>query len=116
MVLDIAIYDKKVLTPEKITNKYIDVTPKLVIEIDVNVEMADTTSNIFEEFVLRKVKNLHKFGTEKVIWIFTKSKTVIVAFPDNNWKVLDWDSEIEFIDGVKCNIDKYLKEEGINLD
>jgi len=115
MGLDIAIYDKKVLTADKITNKYIDVAPKLVIEVDVNVEMADTTSNLFEEFVLRKVKNLHKFGTEKVVWLFTKSKTVIVAYPDGTWKVLDWDKEIELIDGVKCNIDKYLKEEGINF-
>lgn len=115
MGLDIAIYDKKILTADKITNKYIDVAPKLLIEVDVNVEMADTTSNLFEEFVLRKVRNLHKFGTEKVIWLFTKSKTVIVAYPDNTWKVLDWDTEIELIDGIKCNIDKYLKEEGIDF-
>lgn len=115
MGLDIAIYDKKILTADKITNKYIDVAPKLVIEVDVNVEMADTSSNLFEEFVLRKVRNLHKFGTEKVVWLFTKSKTVIIAYPDNTWKVLDWDTEIELIDGIKCNIDKYLKEEGINF-
>lgn len=115
MGLDVAVYDKKILTPDKITNKYIDVTPKLVIEVDVNVEMEDKTSNLFEEFVLRKVRNLHKFGTEKVIWILTKSKTVIVAMPDNNWKVLDWDTDIELIDGLTFNIAEYLREEGIHL-
>ncbi|MEM1124823.1 MAG: Uma2 family endonuclease, partial [Bacteroidota bacterium] len=37
--LDLTVFDNTVLTPDKITTKYIDVPPKIVIEIDVNVEV-----------------------------------------------------------------------------
>ncbi len=112
--LDIAIFDKATLTPDKITNKYIDVAPKVVIEIDVNVELPDRSSNLFEEFIMRKVRRLFVFGTEKIVWIFTKSKTVIVATPDVPWQIMDWDRDIELFDGIRFNIAGYLKEEGIN--
>lgn len=111
--LDVAVYDKKILTPDKITAKYIDVTPKIVIEIDVNIEMAKPNENIFEEFVLRKVKKLFEFGTEKIVWVFSKSKTVIVARPGGSWDVVDWDQDLELGDGLVFNIAKYLEEEGI---
>jgi Uma2 family endonuclease len=113
MGLDIAVYETKLLTPDKFTTKYFDITPKLVIEIDVNVEVLDKTTNLFEEFVLRKVRQLHAFGTEKIIWIFSKSKTVIVARPDNTWEVLEWDKDVELLDGIKFNIADYLKKRGI---
>ncbi len=114
--LDVAVYDKKILTPDKITAKYIDVTPKFVIEIDVNVEMAGHNENIFEEFVLRKVKKLFEFGTEKIVWVFSKSKTVIVARPDGSWDVVDWDKDVELTDDIVFNIAKYLEEEGISTE
>ncbi len=114
MGLDVAVYDAKVLTPDKFTSKYFDVTPTVVIEVDVNAELRDRNANLFEEFVLRKVRRLHAFGTEKIIWVFTKSKTVIVARPNNIWEVLDWDTEVELLDGVHFNIARYLEEEGID--
>ena len=114
MGLDIAVYDTALLTPDKITTKYIDVIPKIVIEVDVNVEMEEKKVNLFEEFVLRKVRALHKAGTEKIIWVLTKSKTVIVANADNNWQVLSWDAEVELLEGISCNIAKYLIDKGIN--
>jgi len=114
--LDISIFENSLLTPDKITNKYIDVNPKIVIEIDVNVELADPNVNPFDEFVLRKVKKLHKFGVEKIIWIFSKSKTIIVSTADQKWDVVDWDKEIEIMKGISFNIAQYLKEKGINTD
>jgi len=114
--LDLSIFEQKVLTPDKITTKYIDVHPKIVIEIDVNVEVEDPSSSTFDQFVLRKVRKLHKFGTEKIIWIFSKSETIIVATPDNKWDVMDWDNEVEILDGISFNVAKYLKEKGISLD
>lgn len=113
--LDVAVYDKKILTSDKITTKYIDVAPKIVIEIDVNVEMAEPNENIFEEFVLRKVKKLFEFGTEKIVWVFSKSKTVIVARPGGKWDVVDWDQDVELADCIVFNIAKYLEEEGIKI-
>lgn len=116
MGLDIAIYDKETLTIDKITNKYIDVTPLLVVEIDVNIEVEDQKANIFEEYVLRKVKRLHQFGAKKIIWIFTKSQTVVNATPDNNWKVTDLDSDVDFLDNITINLAQFLKENGLSFD
>ncbi len=112
--LDLCIYDLAILTPDKITSKYLDIPPKIVIEIDVNVELENPKAHIFDEFLLRKVKKLHKFGTEKIIWIFTKSNTIIVSTDDQKWDVVDWDSEIEIMEGLTFNLAQYLAQKGIN--
>lgn len=115
MGLDVAVYDKKSLPAAKITTKYIDVVPKLVVEIDIRVELKENNENIFDQFVIRKVRKLQAFGCEKVVWIFTKSKTVIVSTPGTTWQVLDLDTEIELLEGITFNIAAYLKSEGIEL-
>ncbi len=116
LALDLSVYDKNVLTPDKITTKYIDVHPKLVVEIDVSVELESSDISTFDDFLLRKVRKLHQFGTEKIIWIFSKSKTVIVATPDNKWDVLEWDTDVELLEDITFNIAKHLAESDISLD
>ncbi|MEM1123435.1 MAG: Uma2 family endonuclease, partial [Bacteroidota bacterium] len=78
------------------------------------VEMANE-NNTFDGFLLKKVKKLHQFGTEKIIWIFTKSKTVIVSTVNQKWDFLDWDNEVEIMDGISFNIAAYLQEKGIDV-
>ena len=112
--LDLTVFDRSVLTADKITTKYVDVPPKIVVEVDVNIELSNPNAHTFDEFVLRKVRKLHQFGTEKVIWIFSKSQTIIVATSDNKWNVLGWDKEIELLEGIQFNIAQHLEERGIN--
>lgn len=116
LALDVSIFEKSVLTADKINIKYVDVAPKVVVEVDVRVELEDRNANIFTDFVLRKVRKLHSVGTEKIIWIFTRSKTVIVARPGSTWEVLDWNQDIELLDGITFNVARHLEEEGINPD
>jgi len=113
--LDIAIFDRENLTAKKINLKYIDIAPKVVIEVDVRVELSENKEDVFDAFVLRKVRKLHEFGTEKIIWIFTKSKTIIVATPGNSWGVFDIKDDVEVMDGIGFNLGKYLEGEGIEL-
>ena len=115
LALDVAIFDRKLLTANKINLKYLDVAPKIVIEVDVRVELAENKEEVFDEFVLRKVRKLHEFGTEKIIWIFTKSKTIIVATPGNSWGVYDLKDDVEVMEGISFNLGKYLEAEGIGL-
>ena len=115
LALDLAIFDRKLLTAKKINLKYVDIAPKIVIEVDVRVELAEDKESVFDEFVLRKVRKLHEFGTEKIIWIFTKSKTIIVATPGNSWGVFDLKDDVEIMDGIQFNLGKYLESEGIEL-
>jgi hypothetical protein len=116
MGLDVVVFDRAVLTPDKITNKFIKIAPKFVIEVDVNVEMAVSTNDIFQEYVVRKIERLFSLGTEKVVWIFTKSQKVLSATPDAPWQFYDWNNDIELMDGVMMNVAQYVKNEGFNTE
>ena len=114
--LDVVVFDRSLLTPDKITTKYIDVPPVMDVEVDVNVELPDRTSDLFQEFVVRKVNRLFAAGAEKVVWVFSRSKKVMSATPHAPWQVYNWDSDVELMEGVVMNIAAYLKEEGINTE
>ena len=113
--LDISVFDRKTLTPERITAKYVDVPAFCVIEVDIQAEWDD--ANMTEvEFIGLKTQKLFDFGTQKLVWVLSRSKKIIVAEPGKNWEIIDWNKEIELIDGVTFNVGKYLADEGINPD
>jgi Uma2 family endonuclease len=112
--LDIAVFSKAVLNNEKITNKYADVPPKLVIEVDLKVEWEN--HEMMPDVVSTKTQRLLEFGTEKVIWVFSSTQKIMVAELGKDWVLSDWNKEIELIDGVKFNLGKYLDDEGIKIE
>lgn len=116
MGLDVVVFDHAVLTPDKITPKFVEVAPKLVIEVDVNVELPDPKADIFQEYIVRKVRRLFDFGVEKVVWVFTKSKGVMSATPEGPWQFYDWDKDVALLDGVVMNVAQYIEQEGFNVD
>ena len=61
---DVAIYDKRVLTPDKINTKYTDVPAQIAVEIDVKADISKVADF---NYVNRKTKKLLGFGSEKVI-------------------------------------------------
>ena len=107
---DIAIFDKAVLTPDKINKKYPDVPPKLVIEIDTEADVSELTGF---GYIYKKSKKLLDFGVERIIWIMINTKTVTVMEPGRDWQVREWDTDIELMDGHTFNIARYLADEGI---
>jgi Uma2 family endonuclease len=109
---DILVYNKNILTAEKITNKYSDVPPRYVIEVDTN---ADLSESDFMEYLTRKTEKLFEFGTEKVFWVITSSQKVLIAQKNEDWLIKSWNKEIELFDGINVNIGKYLDEEGIKV-
>jgi hypothetical protein len=113
--LDIAIFERSVLTANKITTKYVDVPAYCVIEIDVQAEWEEGSMSDVE-FIGLKTKKLFEFGTQKLVWVLSKSKKVIVAEPGKRWEIIDWDEDIELIEGITFNVGKHLEEEGINPD
>lgn len=115
LALDVAVYENAVLTPDKITEKFIDVNPKIVIEIDVKVTLEDTSIDLFDPYILAKVKKLLSFGTERIIWVFTKSNTIMVAKPGNSWGIFQLDDDVELLEGIHMNIGQFLKSKGIDL-
>ena len=112
---DIAIFDKTVLTPDKINKKYPDVPPKIVIEIDTEADVSELTGF---GYVYKKSKKLLDFGVERIIWIMinTRTVTVIESNPGGeprDWQVREWNTDIDLMDGHTFNIAKHLDEEGI---
>ncbi len=116
MQFDIAIYDKSILTGDKITRKYVQgIPPTMVIEIDLDVELEGTGMKSSKDFLKFRTQNLLKYGVQRVLWILTKPKKVLIAQGDS-YEFLDWDNDIELLEGVHFNIAKYLAEEGVNPD
>lgn len=109
--LDIAIFKKSDLTQP--SDKYTRIPPLVVIEIDTKADLSKYGS--FEEYMLEKTQELLDAGVEKVIWFITRVKKVMVAEKGKDWITKDWDSDIEVLKGVKLNLYKLLKEEGIKI-
>jgi hypothetical protein len=107
---DIAIFDKAILTPDKINRKYADVPPDVVIGIDTEADLSELTTF---GYVYKKSKKLLDFGVKRVIWIMIDSQTVTVIEPGQDWKVREWTTDIEIMDGQWFNIARYLDEDGI---
>lgn len=113
--LDISIFERRVLTPQKVTNKYVDVPAYCVIEVDLQAEWEEGSMSDVE-FIGLKTNKLFEFGTQKLIWILSKSKKVIVAEPGKRWEIIDWGEDIDLIEGISFNVGRHLQEEGINPD
>lgn len=107
---DIAIYEKTKLSVAQADKHYATLPPKIQIEVDINADMDEELSET--SYIQQKTDKLLAFGVEKVIWVLSDSKKVIVATPHDNWQMIDWHKEIEVVDGVGFCIGGYLKEEG----
>ncbi len=106
---DMLIFENEVLTIEKINNHYASVPPKIAIEVDTDIALEELKEH---SYMTLKTKKLLEFGAEKVIWFMTESKNVMIATPHGNWEIQDWDKDVSIMDGIVCNVGKYLKERG----
>ena len=107
---DIAIFDR--LKGNQFSKKYIDFPPKIVIEVDIDI---DPSSMSDIDYLNKKTQKMLDFGVERVIWVLTNSKKVLVATPNNDWLTMDWDKDIEILEGIVFNIQMYLTQRGIDI-
>jgi hypothetical protein len=114
--LDVAVFETAMLPGDKFDFKYLAVVPRLVIEVDMKVSLDETGLQSFEDFLNLKTQKLFDFGTKRLLWVLTRSKKVVVATPGEDWKIIDWDKNIEVWAGIEANIGKHLKARGINPD
>jgi hypothetical protein len=90
------------------SNKYISVSPKVVIEIDTKAEVAEISDTF--SYYNEKTEQLLDFGVEKVIWIFTDSKKTLIATQKKEWALVDWSKNIKIIDGLEINIEEVIHD------
>ncbi len=108
---DIGIFEKSVLTPDRVTTQYVNVPAKVFIEVDIRAAVEDLGET---GYISLKTRKLLDFGAEKVIWILSEIQQVIIAEKDaKNWLWMDWNEPVELLPGIQVNIGDYLHEEGI---
>lgn len=112
---DIAIYQRERLSGYPFTNKYMTVAPDFVIEIDTK---ADLTNLKYEhDYFIEKTKELHLFGVQKVIWIFTEKLPVIWESnsPDSIIIHQSWDVDLTLTDGMTFNLARLQADDEAGL-
>jgi len=103
---DIAIFEKAELKKVKDPNKYLNIPPKIVIEVDIKAEPEKAMDTL--SYFHKKTDELLNNGVEKVIWIFTDSRKVMIAEEAASWQISDWSVDVEIIDSIKVNIEKLI--------
>ena len=108
LCLGSTIYDRKKLPRKNIENDYLNTPPKIVFEVDVNV---DTGKNSEIIYVSRKIQALLDFGVERVIWIFGENEKILVADSNKDWIITNWSTDIDVLDGHILNLQNLDLEE-----
>ncbi|WP_461112485.1 Uma2 family endonuclease [Spirosoma jeollabukense] len=107
---DIAIFEKSALS--KLKGKYFDVPPKIVIEVDIKIDLKEIGSDV--SYVSEKSQELFDFGVERVLWVLSSIRKVIILQPKQDWIITDWSNDVLVMDGCILNIKNLLDEEEIS--
>lgn len=105
---DIAICRKEDLHTVALDNKYLSIPPQVVIEIDTKADLSEVPDSF--SYYQKKTDQLLDFGVEKVIWIFTDTKKVMVAEPNQNWQIIPWEKEVQVLDDIVITIQQLVGE------
>ena len=111
LLADLSIIERKKFNSKKIEDKFLNIPPKIIIDVDTRANINDF-NDILDYFYI-KTNKLFNFGVEKVFWILTKNKQIIEAVPNKNWLIKTWDKEIVLFDNIKFTLNQLLKEDGI---
>ncbi|RRB06390.1 Uma2 family endonuclease [Larkinella rosea] len=106
---DIAIFDKEKVI---IKGKYFDIPPKIVVEVDVKIDLEEFPARELDYFY-EKTDRMLDFGVEKVIWITTKSRKIFTASRSAPWLTENWDTDVVVVENCVLNMARLLKEEEI---
>lgn len=111
---DIAIFEMAKIETITLENKYVNLPPKVVIEIDTKASIEEI-ENPFD-YYYKKTDELLDFGVERVIWILTDSKKVMVAEKfSNKWEIYRWSESVVILEDAKINVETLIKNRNKKL-
>ncbi|MVM32628.1 Uma2 family endonuclease [Spirosoma sp. HMF4905] len=107
---DIAIYEKERLKNYVFTNKYMDIPPDYVIEVDTKADL--TKYQYQHDYFIKKTRELHEFGVKKVIWIFTENIPVIWESESADAIIIrdGWNHDVTITEGLTFNLGELYAE------
>ncbi|MDZ7899528.1 MAG: Uma2 family endonuclease [Arcicella sp.] len=112
---DIAIFEKGDVI---LNDKYFDKATKVAINVGVKIGLSETERaanrwNNEWDYIIEKSQKMLDFGTEKVIWITTKSKKIFISSATERWYMVGFNEEVPLIDDFVLNLGVLLKDEEI---
>ena len=111
LAADIAIYNKSDISANDITDKYMTKPPRVIFEIDTKADVSNF-NDVLEYLEVKKNK-LIDFGVEKILWVLTKSKKIIVISRDKKWTFTNWKDEVVIIDDLKFSLQNLIYDNGL---
>ncbi|MFN8355580.1 MAG: Uma2 family endonuclease [Spirosomataceae bacterium] len=108
---DLLVYEVSQIT--KIDKHYFDIPPVLQVEVDIDIDNSNFSNN---EYLTAKTRSLLAFGVQKIVWVLSSTQTVIVAEPEQDWRIIDWNKDIELLPGIAMNIGAYLTKMNVVLE
>ena len=109
---DIIVYKREDFLKYRLDNHYFDAAPKIVIEVDVKIEVEDMEAT---EYWTKKTETLLNFGVEKVIWFFSEDKKMIIAEQNQDLLIQDWTNDFELMPNHAINIEKMIEQKGYKV-
>jgi Uma2 family endonuclease len=109
---DIILYDSEDFLKYRLDEHYFSVAPKVVIEVDVKIELEDMDAT---DYWTTKTDLLLGFGVEKVVWVFTEDKKIILAEPNKKWIECDWVEDFELLPNHILNLQKRIDKKGYKV-
>ena len=109
---DIILYDSQDFIKYRLDDHYFNFAPKMVIEVDIKIEL----ENIYSvDYWTKKTQTLFDFGVEKVLWIFSEDKKIILAESNKDWIVRDWTKDFELLPNHIINIQNMIEKKGYKI-
>lgn len=113
---DIVILEKSKL-PNAFSEKYNDVPPKFIIEVDLKIDSKDYSSDpptgSEMDYMLEKSAQLLTFGVEGIIWILTQSRKIILIKSLRQLEIFEWTETVPLFDEYVFCLQSILEEEEI---
>ena len=106
--LDIAIFRRADIKAELHSTTYVKTAPKIVIEVDTKAEVKEH-GDLFG-YLTEKTEDLLTAGVERVIWILTETRKVVVAEPNTPWLLAKWSDSIPVVDDVTMQINQFMEQ------
>jgi Uma2 family endonuclease len=110
---DIILYNAEDARKYRYNEYYFNVAPKVVIEVDIKIELENQTDM---EYVKEKTEKLLKFGVEHIIWVLSKERIVIIAEPNQDLVIKNWTKDFDLLPNHTINIQKMIEKKGYQFN
>jgi Uma2 family endonuclease len=112
---DIAIYREGQLKVGFHSVKYEETPPNVIIEVDIKIDESEYFQNE-EEYFHKKTEKLLQWGVEKVIWVFSSSRRVLIADNLQKWEFNSWNLPFNVIDDIEMNVWELMLKNGFEVE